>query len=204
MGYRSKTGSSGYSSPNPVLNAQAWQRPLTSNAVGAQGNGSYSSKPACFICGGPQAGQKREGCRPTSCFPLWSPASRFVTGSRFSSSRRFAERMSRFPCPAHPRSLSLFSLRWCLQHLSLSSLSSIPATWATAWAGKPFEPKLSLCLHPELSLVASLHLLPHSRKPLGAFTGSLRSQRIPEGQQKAQRPWDKDLPLLSWWLAPDP
>ena len=111
----------------PCLNAQAWRRPLMSKAVGAQGKGNCSFKPACSI-GGAEAGQERAGSGRAPGF-LSETLQPGLLLAHVPSSLRFAERRtSRFPCPVRPRGLSLFSLRWCQQHLSLSSRCSIPAT----------------------------------------------------------------------------
>lgn len=112
----------------PCLNAQAWRRPLMSKAVGAHGKGNCSFKPACSIGGGPRQVRRERALDMPPVFLSEAPQPGLLL-AHVPSSLRFAERRtSRFPCPVRPRGLSLFSLRWCQQHLSLSSQCSIPAT----------------------------------------------------------------------------
>ena len=108
-------------------------------------------------CGRSQKGQRKGvwGCTQFSALKPHIPVCQRLTLHREQTAAHcplLKRGWAMLTCPKGPPSLSLISLGWCPQHLSLFSLSSITATWATAWVGKHFELKLSLCQHLELSL----------------------------------------------------
>lgn len=167
MGYRCK-GMALVLLSQPCLNAKAWWCPLMSRDVGYGGREIvHPNQPVEFVRGpGPVRGEESGPTPFRSEAPHPGLSLAHFTAAPCTLLKRGWAMLT---CPADLQSLSLFLLGWCPQHLSLFSLSSITATWATAWVGKHFELKLSLCLCLELNLIAILHLLQHSRKPLGAL-----------------------------------